>query len=257
LTRVGIAVALAAALAMSLVGTPAVAAEGARAPDAVRWPFEGVFGKYDRGSLRRGLEVYLNSCSFCHSLRYVAYRNLTEIGLTEHEAKEIAARSSVPDGPNEFGEMFTRQAILSDRFVPPFPNEQAARFANGGALPPDLSLMVKARKRGASYLFSLMTGYEDFPPEDVELAPGMMYNPYFAGGQIAMPPPLFEGLIANAEGAPATVEEMAHDVTQFLAWAAEPKLEARKSMGLRVMIFLVILTGLFIAVKRRVWSSVH
>ena len=252
-----IRIGLAAALAAAFVIGPAMAAEEKHEPEAVDWPFEGVLGKYDRGSLQRGLEVYLNSCSFCHSLKYIAYRNLTEVGLTEDEAKAIAARSNAPEGPNEFGEMFTRPAILSDRFVPPFPNEQAARFANGGALPPDLSLIVKARKNGANYLFSLLSGYEDVPPAEVELAPGMMYNPYFAGGQIAMPPPLYEGLISNAQGAPATVEEMAHDVTQFLAWAAEPKLEERKSLGLPVMIFLVILTGLFIAVKRRVWADAH
>ena len=253
MTRLGLAAALAASLAIG----PAMAAEEAHAPEKVDWPFGGILGKYDRGSLQRGLEVYLNSCAFCHSLKYVAYRNLTEIGLTEDESKEIAARSLVKDGPDEFGEMFDRPAILSDRFVPPFPNEQAARYANGGAFPPDLSLIVKARKNGANYLYSLMIGYEDISPEDVELGPGMMYNPYFAGGQIAMPPPLFEGLLLHDDGTPATVEELAHDVTQFLAWAAEPKMEARKRMGLGVMIFLVILTGLFIAVKRRVWADVH
>lgn len=246
-----------AAALFALLASPAMAAGDVHAPENVAWPFEGVFGKYDRGSLQRGLEVYLDSCAFCHSLEYVAYRNLTEIGLSEDEAKAIAAQQMVPGDPDEFGEIHDRPAILSDRFVPPFPNEQAARFANSGALPPDLSLIVKARKNGADYLYSILSGYEDAPPAEVELAPGMMYNPYFAGGQIAMPPPLFDGLIENAAGAPATVDEMAYDVTQFLAWAAEPTLEARKSLGIRVMIFLVLLTAMFIVVKRRVWAHVH
>ena len=247
---------LAATLSASLA-LPALAAEDAHEPEDVDFSFEGVLGSFDRPALRRGLDVYLNVCSFCHSLEYVAYRNLTEIGLTEDEAKAIAERYQVTDGPDEFGNMFQRPAILADRFVPPFANENAARSAMGGALPPDLSLMVKARPGGPEYLYSLLVGYGEAPPADVEVAAGMNYNPYYAGGQIAMPPPLFAGLIPNAAGEPASIEEMARDVTEFLTWAAEPRLEARKRMGLGAMIFLVILTGLFVAVKRRVWSDVH
>ena len=248
---------ISAVFAFYMLMGPVMAAEQTSPPKSVEWSFSGILGKYDHDSRRRGLEIYLDSCGFCHSLKFVAYRNLTEIGLSETEAKEIAARSLVIDGPDDVGEMFERPALLSDRFVPPFPNDNAARYANGGALPPDLSLIVKARKNGANYLFSLLTGYEDVPVGGIELAPGMTYNRYFAGGQIAMPPPLFEGLLFHGDGTPRSVEELAHDVTQFLMWAAEPHLEARKRMGLGVMIFLVVLTGLFIAVKRRVWADVR
>ena len=208
------------------------------------------------GALQRGYEVYSQSCTFCHSLEYIAFRNLVDIGLSEDEAKAIAETFQVTDGPDDQGNLYQRPARLSDRFVAPFPNENAARFANGGALPPDLSLLAKSRPGGPDYLFAILTGYE-VPPEGVEVTPGMNYNPFFAGGEIAMPEPLFEGMVAYADGTEATVEQMAADVVQFLTWAAEPKLEDRKRMGLGVMIFLVILTGLFIAVKRRVWADVH
>lgn len=254
--RAGRSLALASILGGAAVtDIPALAAEDAREPQRIDWSFNGPLGKYDRGALRQGLDIYLNMCVFCHSLDYVAYRNLTEIGLTEDEAKSISAQYSVTDGPDEFGAMFERPAGLADRFVPPFPNDNAARAANGGALPPDLSLVVKARAGGANYIYSLMVGYEETPPDDFELVPGLIYNPYFAGGQTAMPPPLFDGLILRADGSNATVAEMAHDVTQFLAWAAEPRMEERKRLGLGVMIFLAILTGLLIAVKRRVWAD--
>ena len=248
-------------LAVLLSVAPVAAQEAGEADHpaapARDWSFDGPLGRFDMPAVRRGLDVYLNVCSFCHSLEYVAYRNLTEIGLTADEAGAIAARYQITDGPDDFGAMFQRSAILSDRFVPPFANPNAARAAMGGALPPDLSLIVKAEPGGADYVFSLLTGYGQAVPADVEIAAGMNYNPYYAGGQIAMPPPLYEGAVSNAAGGPASVEEMAHDVTQFLTWAAEPRLEARKRMGLGVMIFLVILTGLFVAVKRRVWADVH
>ena len=153
--------------------------------------------------------------------------------------------------------MFERPARPSDRFVAPFPNPEAARAANNGALPPDLSLITKARAGGPDYLFALLTGYEDEPPEEVELVGDTYYNPYFPGRQIVMPPPLFDDAVEYADGTPATVEQMARDVVTFLSWAAEPEMEERKRLGIKVILFLVVLTGLFYAVKRKVWSDVH
>lgn len=235
----------------------AIAAVDALDPKSVDWPFSGALGRFDEDSLRKGLDIYLNACSYCHSLKFVAYRNLIDIGISENEAKKIAAQNLFKDGPNEIGEMFDRPGRLSDKFFSPFPNDQAARFANGGALPPDLSLIVKSRRNGPNYIYSLLTGYGELPPQDFELLQGMQYNSYFPGRQIAMPPPLYEGFVNNAQGTPATIEEMAYDVTQFLSWAAEPKMDIRKRLGLNVIIFLIILTGLFIAIKRQVWKDIH
>jgi cytochrome c1 len=185
------------------------------------------------------------------------YRNLEALGYGEKAIQAIAAEHEVTDGPDEEGEMFERPARPSDRFVAPFPNPEAARAANNGALPPDLSLMTKARAGGPDYLFALLTGYEEEPPEGVEFVEGMYYNPYFPGRQIAMPPPLFDDAVEYADGTPATVEQMARDVVTFLSWAAEPEMEERKRLGIKVILFLVVLTGLFYAVKRKVWSDVH
>lgn len=248
---VGVALLL-AALAPAAVH----AADEADPPKRVQWSFDGLFGTFDLPAARRGLQVYLDLCGTCHSLRFVAYRNLLEIGLTGDEAKAIAASHEVRDGPDETGAYFMRPAGLADRFVPPFANEQAARFANGGAYPPDLSLMYKARLRGADYVYSLLTGYGD-PSPDVEFAPGMNYNRYFPGRQIAMPQPLLDGMVQYADGTPATVDQMARDVLQFLAWAAEPYLPVRHRMGLGVLVYLLLLTGLLYAVKRAVWRDQH
>ena len=234
-----------------------IADSATQEPGAAEWPFEGVLGKYDHDSLQRGLNIYLDTCSLCHSLKYIAYRNLTEIGLSEDQAKDVAARSLITDGPDDTGQMFERTAILSDYFVPPYANEAEARFINGGALPPDLSLITKARKHGPDYVYALLSSYLPEAPASVEMAPGMSYNPAFPGGQIAMPQPLFDGMGTDAAGNPASLQQAAYDITQFLAWAAEPTLEDRKRLGLGVMIFLVILTGMFIAVKRSVWADVH
>lgn len=241
---------------LALVPGAAFAAGEAEVPKKVEWTFNGPFGTFDHAAARRGLQVYMDVCGLCHALRFVAYRNLTEIGLTEDEAKAIAASHDVTDGPDETGAMFKRPAGLAERFVPPFANENAARFANGGALPPDLSLMVKARKQGADYIYSLLTGFQD-PPADVQLAPGMNYNPYFHGHQIAMPPPLMDGAVTYQDGTPATVDQMARDIVQFLAWSAEPNLPTRHRMGFSVMIYLIILAGLLYAVKRRIWAGQH
>lgn len=244
------------AAAMVLAAGVAVAAVGSKPPDR-DWSFEGLFGTYDRAAAQRGFQVYSQVCAACHSLRLVAYRNLAGIGFAEDQIKAIAAEFEVPDGPNEEGEMFTRPATPADRFAKPFANANAARFANNGALPPDLSLITKARKGGADYIYALLTGYADEPPEGVEMMPGMMYNTYFPGNQIAMAPPLAEGAVEYADGTKATVAQMASDVTTFLAWAAEPEMEERKRMGVKVLLFLIVLTAMLYALKRQIWKDVH
>jgi ubiquinol-cytochrome c reductase cytochrome c1 subunit len=244
---------VAAGLALA---TPAMAAGDAAEAPSVDWSFQGLFGTYDRGALQRGYQVYAEVCASCHSLELLSYRNLREIGFTEDQVKEIAAAFEVTDGPNEEGEMFERPAIPNDRFVKPFPNEQAARASNNGAFPPDLSLMTKARKNGINYLYALLVGFSD-PPDDKEMSEGMNYNKYFPGEQIAMAAPLSEDAVEYADKTKASVDQMAKDVTTFLAWAAEPELEVRKRIGIKVVLFLIVLTGLFYAIKRKVWADVH
>lgn len=248
---------LAAVLAVLLVGTTGVWAAGEKVelPDR-DWPWSGPFGSFDRAELQRGLQVYTEVCASCHSLRLLAYRNLSALGYDEEEIKAYAANYEVQDGPDDQGEMFSRAAVPSDRFVPPFANEQAARVANNGAYPPDLSVMTKARKNGANYIFGLLTGYEEEPPEGFDLAAGMYYNKVFPGHQVAMAPPLFEGGVEYADGTGATVERMAADIVAFLSWAAEPELEQRKALGIWVIGVLAVLFVMTVAVKRRVWSDV-
>ena len=247
---------LAAGIASGLGSGPAVASESP-APPSQQWAFQGPFGTFDRTAIRRGLQVYLEVCASCHSLNLVSYRHLTGIGLTPNEVRAVAAAFEVTDGPNDQGDMFTRPARAADRFAQPFPNPQAARAANGGALPPDLSLMTKARKNGADYLYALMTGYKDSAPAGFQMMPGMSYNAYFPGHQIAMPTPLAEDRVTYPNQTKATVEQMARDVTTFLSWAAEPEMEERKRLGIKVMLFLIVLTGMLYALKRKIWADVH
>ena len=250
------AVVLAGAAAAGLaLSSPVIAAETPHAP-SVNWSFNGLFGTFDRGALQRGFQVYSEVCAACHSLDLLSYRHLRAIGFSEDQVKQIAAEVEVEDGPDDEGEMFERAGRPEDRFKAPFANSQAARASNGGALPPDLSLMTKARKDGINYLHALLTGFTD-PPADKEMAEGMSYNVYFPGSQIAMAPPLSEDVVEYADKTRATVAQMARDVTTFLAWAAEPELEERKRMGVKVVLFLIVLTGLFYAIKRRVWADVH
>lgn len=245
----------AAALVMSLgLATLAQAAGGAKLPDH-SWSFEGLFGEFDKPAIQRGFQVYQEVCASCHGVKYLSFRNLAEVGFDEDAVKAIAAEYDVEDGPDDEGEMYDRPGLASDRIPSPFPNDNAARASNNGALPPDLSLMAKARKGGANYLYALMTGYDD-EPDDMEFADGMSYNNYFPGNQIAMPPPLFEDGVEYADGTEASVEQMAEDITHFLMWAAEPNLEERKRMGLKVMLFLLVLTALLYASKRMVWANV-
>lgn len=248
---------LAAAVVTLLFATGAAAAAEAPKLPTQSWSFAGVFGTFERPDLQRGFQVYKQVCASCHAASLLAYRNLNDIGFTPQQVTEIAAEFEVEDGPNDEGEMFVRKAVAADRFVQPFANEAAARFANNGAYPPDLSLITKARLGGPDYIFALLTGYKEEPPAGFELMEGMYYNEYFAGHQIAMAPPLSEGGVEFADGTPATVDQMARDVVTFLSWAAEPEMEERKRMGVKVMIFLVVLTALLFALKRKIWSDVH
>lgn len=245
-------------LILAAAALPALANEGAaiHGPEG-GWPHAGLFGTYDRPALQRGLEVYRQVCATCHSLNLVSYRQLEGIGLSEDKIKVLAAEVKVTDGPNEAGDMFERDGRPSDRFKPPFPNEQAARVANGGALPPDLSLMIKARHGGEDYVYSVLTGYHE-APEGVKLADGMNYNVAFPGNQIAMPNPLSaDDLVTYGDGTKATRAQMAKDVVQFMAWAAEPHMDVRKRFGLRAIIFLLVMAGVFYAAKRQLWRKLH
>ncbi len=225
-------------------------------PKKLDWEFEGFFGRFDKQSIQRGYQVYKEVCSACHSLKLVAYRNLQDVGFSEAEVKQIASEYLVTDGPDDSGEMFERAALPSDRFVSPFANEQAARAANGGALPPDLSLIIKARHDGPNYVYSLLTGYAE-APDEFKMTEGKYYNPYFTGRQISMPPPLpDDGTVEYKDGTVATKEQMAIDVVNFLQFAAEPETEHRKSMGVRAMIFLGTLTLLFAIAKKLLWRKV-
>jgi ubiquinol-cytochrome c reductase cytochrome c1 subunit len=219
--------------------------------------FEGVFGRYEPGALKRGFQVFHEVCSNCHSLNLVAYRNLKAIGLSDDEVKAVAAEREIQDGPNDEGQMFMRAARASDHYVPPFANEKAAAAANGGAAPPDLSLMAKARVGGPNYIYSLLQGFEENPPEGVSIPEGKYYNHIFPGHAISMPPQLQDDLVTYADGTKATKAQIANDIVVFLNWAAEPELDARKSLGLYTIAFLALLTALFYALKLQIWKDVH
>ena len=239
------------------LGGIARAQEEAPTPPHQQWSFEGVFGTYDRAELQRGFQVYKEVCSVCHPVKHLYYRDLEELGYSEDQVKGIAAQAQVTDGPNDQGEMFQRPARPSDPIPGPFPNDQAARAANNGALPPDLSLITKAREGGPDYVYAILTGFKD-PPAGMKLNPNMYYDEYFAGHQIAMPPPLAQAdQVKYADGTAATVPQMAHDVVSFLSWAAEPNLDERHRMGFKVILFLVIAIGIFYAAKRKIWARVH
>jgi len=229
-----------------------VADEGLHSP-AYPWSHNGYLSTFDHASIRRGYQVYREVCSACHSLDRIAWRNLVGVSHTVDEVKAMAQEVEYEDGPNEHGEMFQRPGRLSDYMPRPYPNDEAARSGNAGALPPDLSLIIKARHGGCDYVFSLLTGYVD-PPAGVEVREGLNYNPYFPGGAIAMARLLYDGLVEYEDGTPATTSQMAKDVTTFLAWAAEPEHDDRKKMGLKAMIILTALTGLSIYLKRFKWS---
>jgi ubiquinol-cytochrome c reductase cytochrome c1 subunit len=226
----------------------------------VSFASDGPLGRFDRQQLQRGFQVYREVCSACHSLEYVAFRNLTDLGFNEAEVDAIADQwpIQVPTVNDQTGEDTTRSAIASDRFPHVYANEVAGRAANNNAYPPDLSLMTKARAEGAAYVYSLLSGYEDPPanlPEEFQPGTGLYYNPYFANLNLAMPPPLFEGQISYADGTEATIEQMSEDVSAFLIWTAEPKMEERKSMGWVVLIFLIFLTTLTFLAYKNIWRD--
>ena len=223
------------------------------------WSFKGPFGKFDRAALQRGYQVYQEVCSSCHSMKYLSYRNLVEEGGPEfsvEQAKAIAASFEVKDGPNADGEMFMRPGRLSDKFVMPYENEKAAQAANGGAYPPDMTVLVKARGGGVDYIYSLLQGYED-PPAGVTLDDGVYYNKYMYGNKIKMSNQLSDGLVEYSDGTNASVEQMAKDVTTFLMWTAEPHLETRHKMGFKAIIYLIILTVLVYFSMKRIWSRIE
>lgn len=257
--KAGLAAAIMAVGLSAAVSTPANAAGDAKHPAEMNWQFDGLFGTYDRNALRRGFQVYKEVCASCHSLNQIAFRNLSQEGgpeFSEAEVKAIAKEYLVEDGPDDYGDMFERDALPRDKFPSPYPNENAARAANGGAYPPDLSLITKARGGGADYIHALLSGYEE-APEGVEMRAGLYYNPYMAGGKIAMPVPLLEELVEYSDGTEATVEQMSMDVTHFLNWTAEPELEQRKRMGFMVLIYLTIFAGLMFFSMRKIWADLH
>ncbi|MEW9614531.1 cytochrome c1 [Shinella sp. S4-D37] len=243
-------------------------------PKQQDWSFAGPFGKYDKGQLQRGLKVYTEVCSACHSMSLVSFRTLEGLGYSEAQVKAFAANYEVQDGPNSDGDMFTRKAVPSDYFPSPYANHEAAAASNNGAAPPDFSLIAKARgitrgfpqfvfdiftqyqEGGPDYIYSLLTGYDEEPPAHIEVAEGTHYNPYFANAAaLAMAPPISDDQITYDDGAPQTVDQYAHDVAAFLMWAAEPHLEERKRTGFMVMVFLVIFTGLIYLTKKSVYAN--
>jgi cytochrome c1 len=257
-------------LAGLLASAPAFAAENTtRLPvKDVTFSFEGPFGTYDRGALQRGFQVYKEVCATCHGLDHVAFHALDEEGgpgFSEAQAKAIAAGYKIPAEPNDKGELFddkgvrlTRPGILADAFPNPFANEEAARASNGGKLPPDLSMITKARMGGAAYVYSILTSFHEKPPADFTVPEGTYYNPYFEGWAIGMPnTALGANAVTYSDGTQATIEQEAHDVATFLEWAAEPKMEQRKTMGLSVLIFLVVLSGILFAAYRKIWKDAH
>jgi ubiquinol-cytochrome c reductase cytochrome c1 subunit len=247
--------ALAGLLAGCLIAAPAFAQE-APTPPSVSWSFEGPFGTFDLASAQRGFQVYKEVCSACHSMNYLHYRDLSGIGLSQAQIKAIAASVQVPGPLDDNGQPTEIPGTPASTFKAPFANAKAAGAAFGGAAPPDQSLLVNARPDGANYIHALLTGYTD-PPPGVKVPPGVYYNTYFPGHLLRMPPPLQNGQVTYADGTPATVDQMSKDVVTFLTWAANPEMVTRKRMGVHVLLFLLILSGLTYAVKRKVWADVH
>ena len=243
--------------AFMLMAPAAMAAEdgGHHEVPSQSWSFDGPFGTFDRGALQRGFQVYSQVCSACHSMKYLSYRNLRALGYTTAEVKAIAGQYTTMDGPDDEGEMFERPTKPSDRFKSPYENDQQGRYANNGALPPDLSLITKARVGGADYVYGLLTGYEE-PPEGVELGAGQHYNTVMPGNKIAMAPPLSDDIVAYEDDTDTTKEQYARDVAQFLTWAAEPEMEQRKRMGIKVILFLLVFAGVMYKVKKKIWADV-
>ena len=245
-----------AAIVGSLYTAPAQANEGHVALLKPGFSFDGFTGRYDKAALARGFQVFHEVCANCHSLSLVAYRNLAAVGLTEDEIKAVAAERTKQDGPADDGTYFQRPGRPADGYIPPYPNDKAAAVAFGAA-PPDLSLMAKARNGGPNYIYSLLLGFEDTAPEGVVIPDGKFYNKYFPSPAISMPPPVSDDAVTYKDGTKATKEQIAKDVATFLNWAAEPELDARKSLGLKVLGFLAVLSVLLYALKRQIWKDLH
>ena len=244
------------ALFLSLVPLTVFSEENNNKFIETNWTFDGLFGTFDRASLQRGYQVYTEVCSGCHSVQYLSYRNLSEKGGPEFsadEAKAIASQFEVEDGPNSDGEMFVRSARLSDKFVKPYPNVEASTAANGGAYPPDMSVLAKARTGGADYIYSLLLGYED-TPEGFELDDGVYYNKYMPGNKIKMSEPISDGIVEYADGTEPTKAQVAKDITAFLVWASEPHLESQHRMGFKTIVYLIILITLVYISKQKIWA---
>ncbi len=272
-----LSLALAGSLAGFLAAAPAMAAGEAEQPPRQSWSFSGPFGTYDRAQLQRGFKVYREVCQLCHGLDLLSFRNLGQPGgpgYSEAQVKQIASEYKIKDGPNDAGEMFERDGRPADRFPRPWANENAAR-AQYNAVPPDLSVIAKARsyergglwfildiftqyqEQGVNYLTALLQGYEDKPPAGVNIPSGLSYNRYFPGHALAMPKPMEDGRVKYEDGSPETLAQYSKDVAAFLMWAAEPHMEARKRIGFQVMIFLIVLAGLLYFTKKKVWADAH
>ena len=243
---------------------PLASEEFHKAPKPLHLSSDGAFGKFDKRQLQRGFQIYSEVCSACHSLKLVSFRDLKGLGYNDAEIKKIASdwKTQVPSINPDTGEASTRKALASDNFPPPFANETAARAANNNALPPDLSLITKAREGGAAYVYSILTGFQPQPAEllkkfpDAKTPPNLHYNPYFANLNIAMPPPLTtNGQVTYADGTPATVDQMAKDVAAFLVWTAQPDLENRHAAGMAVTIFLLIAAILGYLAYQQIWHE--
>lgn len=234
----------------------APAAHAAPKLERQRWSFSGMFGTHDKASLQRGLKVYREVCASCHSLKRIYFRNLEALGYDESQIKSIASNYNVTDGPNDDGEMFERPALPSDHFPSPYPNDKAAAAMNNGAIPPDLSLIVRARHRGPDYVYGILTGYAA-APEGTTLLPGQNWNKVMPGHIIAMPAPLSDGQVSYEDEMPQTVAQYSHDVVNFLTWASDPTMEERKRTGIKVLIFLFVFAGIVYAVKRKIWADAH
>ena len=219
------------------------------------WSFNGITGTFDQSAIQRGYKVYREVCEGCHSIKLLYYRDLIDIGFSEAEVKAIASEYTVLDGPNDDGEMFERSARPSDRFVPSYSNENEARISNNGAYPPDLSVITKAKKYGEDYLYNLLMGYVE-PPADFEVGDGMYYNKWMNGNQIAMPQPIYDGSVDYDDGTDNNAEQLTRDVVTFLKWSAEPELEIRKNLGIKVMLFFLVLGTIVYFVKNRMWRKI-
>ena len=276
------ALAIAAVFGITAMALPAFAETSALEPKDVHWSFEGPFGRFDQEQLQRGFKVYHDVCSACHSMNLMSYRNLGQKGGPFYDpkypnandnpyVKTIVKDFKVPDIDQDTGDAIKRPATPADAFVKPFPNEYAARASNGGALPPDLSLIIKAREDGPRYVYSILTGYMA-PPTGMTVPVGKYYNPYMQGdmtsnwhgagkvpegGFIAMPFQLTPNRVTYDDGVGATTEQQAKDVVAFLAWAAEPHADERKDLGLAVMIYLLIFTGVLYASYRTIWRNIE